>query len=505
MAKQLKRTDLHQYQVDTINHMARESDSMLWLDMGLGKTISALTVFSDLQELGQTKAMLVIAPLRVCQLTWRQEAEKWAHTNHLTFSVMCGAEKVKQRALFRTADIYLVNYESLSWLSIQLEHYFIDKGKPLPFDFLVFDEVSKVKRSMSKRFEAFSPLTPYFNRRSGLTASPCSNSMLDLWGQFFMVDNGARLGTDFSTFQSAFFHQVGDFTRGKWMPYEDTMDMIVNRINDITVQMSAQDHLDLPELTVVDVPVILPPAKRKLYEELERNFFIELDDGGSIEVFNRAALCNKLLQFSNGIIYNYPDPEDHDIRLEEFIHEEKYKALNDLVTGSGDSPILLAYSFSSERKEIMKRYPDAECLTGVKEEVAIDIVKRFNAGKIKLLIAHPQSAGHGLNLQESCHMVVWFGLNYNLELYEQFTGRIHRQGQKNPVQCFRIVCPKTMDDAVAMALAGKDRTQAGMRAAIGAYRGQEITNEIIMDDPDELQIPKPPARKNEKIMPLPPS
>lgn len=383
--------NLHEYQKQTVNHLIRVLNAMLWLGLGLGKTISTLTAFDFLKTTGQTRACLVIAPLRVCQLVWRQEADKWSHTNHLTFSNMTGTAEQRTRGLFKKADIYLINYESLSWLATTLQQHFINYGRPLPFDMLVFDEVSKVKRSMSKRFAAFAPFIPYFTRRIGLTASPCSNGLHDLWGQFYMIDGGQRLGTDYPTFQSAFFHQVGRAKYNKWEPYTDTKDMIVNRIRDITVEMKASDHLpDMPAMTTIDVVVPLPPRKKKLYKELERNFFIELDHGGQLEVFNKAALSNKLLQFSNGIVYNYLDPEDPDSMEEEFIHEEKYKALDEIVKGSGDDPILLAYSFASERRELMKRYPYAECLTGAKEHQAIDIMNRFNAGKIKLLIAHPQ-------------------------------------------------------------------------------------------------------------------
>lgn len=383
---------------------------------------------------------------------------------------MTGTAKKRERALFRQADIYLINYESLTWLAMMLEHYFINQGRPLPFDMIVWDEVSKVKRSASKRFAAFAPIVEHFQRRVGLTASPCSNGLQDLWGQFFMVDGGQRLGTNYPTFESAFFHNVSQSRYPKFEPYNDTRNMIVNRIADITVEMKASDHLDMPELTTIDVPIVLPPKKMKKYKELEQNFFIELDNGTPLEVFNKAALSNKLLQYSNGIVYHYPDPEDISNQEEEFIHEEKYQALHEIIEGSGDDPILLAYSYQSERRELMKRYPDAECLTGVKEHEAIDIMNRFNAGKIKLLIAHPMSAGHGLNLQEACSIVVWFGLSYNLELYEQFIGRIDRQGQKSPVRNFRIVCVDTMDYAVMDALAHKDQTQSAMRDAINRYR-----------------------------------
>jgi len=494
--KQLSLSDFHGYQHQSTDHIVRNPSSMLWLGLGLGKTISTLTAFELMQRIGMSKAMLVVAPLRVCQLTWRQEAEKWTHTDHLSFSLMCGAEKKRQRALFRQADIYLVNYESLSWLAIQLEHYFINQGREMPFDMLVFDEVSKVKRSESKRFAAFAPIAEKFARRVGLTASPCSNGMTNLWGQFFMLDSGERLGTDFNTFQSAFFHQ-GSGSYAKWEPYADTRDMIVGRIGDMTIEMKASDKLDMPELQVIDSWVQLPPRKMKAYKELEKNFLLELEAGGTIEVFNRAALCSKLIQFSGGIVYNYPDPENDELREEEFIHDEKYKALADIIESSGDEPILLAYNFTSERNHIQKLYPDAECLTGCTEEEAVDIQARFNAGQIKLLIAHPKSAGHGLNLQAACHIVVWFGLNYDLELYEQFVGRINRQGQLNPVQCVRIVTVDTMDAAVMDALEHKDETQSAMRDAIGRYAGVDSNTIDVAEEP--VIIPPPPS-----IIPLPP-
>ena len=493
----LQLSDLHDYQVQSVEHMIRHKSAMLWLGLGLGKSITTLTAFNALRQLGSKSSILIVAPLRVCQLTWRQEALKWAHTKHLTFSMMCGSEKQRTRALYHKADIYLINYESLVWLSIQLEHYFISKNIPLPFDILVMDEISKLKRHESKRFAQFSPMVPYFDRHVGLTASPCSNGLNNLWAQFYMIDGGERLGTDHKRFESAYFHNVGQGNRPKWEPYNDTRDMIVNRINDITIEMSAKDHLDMPEFTMIDVPINLPPKKMKLYKELETQFFIELDSGGSLEVFNQAALSNKLRQFSNGIVYNYPDPENPDYQVEEFIHDEKFKALADIIEGSGDEPILLAYSFSSEKREILKRYPDAVSLTGTTEAEAIDIMDRFNAGEIKLLLAHPASAGHGLNLQKACHLIVWFGLNYDLELFEQLNGRINRQGQTVPVQCFRLVCVDTMDYVIMDALVHKDGVQSALRDAIARSRGQVVSAPVervlpIAPPPPQMVPPPPP-------------
>ena len=613
----LDKSNLHQYQNQVINEMMQKPEFMCWMGLGLGKSITTLTAFSYLKQMGLSKSMLVIAPLRVAQLVWRQEGAKWEHIKHLSFSLVCGSAAKRERALFSKADIYLINYESMSWLAMVLEHFFIKQGMPLPFDTLVFDEVSKVKRSVSKRFEAFKPILPHFKRRIGLTASPCSNGLHDLFGQFYSLDLGKRLGEHYPTFQSQFFKQINCGQFSKFEPYGDSKQMIVNRISDITIEMKADDHLDMPLFKVIDIEIDLPVKKMKAYKKLERDFFIELDNGAEIEVFNKASLSNKLLQYSNGLLYNYPDPTNMELQEIEHIHDEKYKALDELISDSGDEPILLAYSFQSERNKILKTYPDAECLTGVKEEQAVDIMTRFNTGKIKLLIAHPlclhgdtevltenrgwvkitdtsknervfdgiefvshdgcsysgykevidvmgvlmtpghklwinnkwekgkdvnanknirkkarycykgndkylirmcemrnhiqtsesqqnretnkkadvydlvncgkrnrflirnnkgemfiskNSAGHGLNLQEKCHIVVWFGLNYNLELYEQFTGRIFRQGQQHPVQCFRIICRDTMDIAVMTALEDKNRTQQSMRNAIGRYR-----------------------------------
>lgn len=468
----LKPEQLHSYQIDTVNHAMSNKFSMLLLGIGLGKTISTLTTFVNLRRLSLTGPMLLIAPKRVIQLTWRQEALKWEHTKHLKFSMMMGTPKQRQTALFSKADIYLINYEGLSWLTTQLQHYFINNGVKLPFNMLVLDEISKMKRSESKRFKEFAPITEHFTRRMGLTASPASNGLLNVWSQYFIIDGGERLGTRFETFQQRFFHKLpGEY--GKWVNFDDSRDMIVAQTADITIEIAAEGNIDLPKVSIIDVPCVLPPAKMKLYKKLEETFFIELDNGADIEVFNAATLSNKLIQFSNGIVYNYPNPNEPEYRTQEDIHNEKYDALRDIYDDSGDEPILLSYQFSSEKERLLELYPDSECLTGASEEEAISIMERFNAGKIKLLIAHSMSAGHGLNFQGACSIAVWFGIGYNLELYEQFNGRIYRQGQQNHVRIFRILCENTIDQAVAMALENKHDVQQGLKDAINSYRKEQ--------------------------------
>ncbi len=477
---ELTRGDLHSYQVASVRHVTQQPNSMLWLDLGLGKTVVTLTAFSELKTLGLAHKMLVVAPLRVCELQWEQEIQKWSHLKgKLKFAKMLGSLKKRQTALFSTADVYLVNYESLSWLTDQLTHYFIKQKLPLPFDVLVLDEVSKLKRPESDRFAKFSPICAHFNRKIGLTASPSSNGLHNLWGQFFCIDQGVRLGLKYTTFKTRFFDQIGD-QYPKYVPHTaddkssmDTRAMIVSKISDITIEIPAKGNIDMPELSTLDITVTMPPGKYKQYLALEKDFFVELDNGTSIELFNQAALSNKLLQMANGIMYNYPDELNPEYRVEEKIHDKKYDALADIINESGDEPILLAYNFTSEKNEILRRYPNARCLTGVKEEEAIEIQTLFNSGAIKLLIAHPASAAFGINLQGACSIVVWFGLNYNLEYYLQFVGRVYRQGQKKSVRVFRILTKDTMDQAVQMALSLKNEAQEGLKEAMRAYRSKK--------------------------------
>ena len=491
-------SQFHDYQTLTVNHLLSHQDAMIWLGLGLGKTVTTLTAFKDLRTMGLAKKMLVVAPLRVCELQWEQEAHKWEHLfGQFKFAKMIGTSKKRQTALFSEADIYMVNYESLRWLTLQLDYYFVKQGTPIPFDTITFDEISKMKRSESARFEAFKPLIAEFNRHWGLTASPASNGLQNLWAQYFCVDNGERLGEEYSQFIQRFFHKEGG-EYGKYIPYKNEGDgtgldmsskqMIVNKIKDITLEIPAEGNLDMPPFNVLDIHVALPPGKMKQYVKLEKDFFVELDNGAIVEPFNSAALASKLLQFSNGIVYNYPEEDNPEFRVEEFVHDKKYQALDDIMTESGDEPIFLAYNFSSEREELLKRYPDARCMTGVSEEEAVEIQDLFNTGQIKLLIAHPLSAGHGLNLQYACSIIVWFGLNYNLELYEQFIGRIHRQGQKNPVRCFRILSRDTIDLAVRDALNIKDIVQKDIKERMRtAEGGASMLDEMPEMSQDDLQ------------------
>ena len=436
-------------------------------------TIGTLTAFDDMQKLGWVKKMLVVAPKKVCELTWDDECTKWEHLRerNFTFSKMLGGEKKKQQALFSDADIYLVNYESINWLVNQLDRYFIKQNLPLPFDFLVWDEVSKMKRKDSNRFKLFKPILPYFERILGLTASPASNGLQNVWAQSFVTDMGARLGVDYEQFLSKYFRNEGGL-HGKWIPYDEgeTRDMIATALSDNTLEIPQEGNLVLPPIHEQIITVTLPKKKMEEYLKLEQQFFTELDNGTEIDVFNEASLANKLLQFSNGIVYHTPDPTNPKYREEIPIHDEKYKAFKEIYESTGDEPIFLVYNFTSELEKLKKMYPDARVLVGCDEEESIEIRDLFNAGKLKLVITHPASSGYGINLQGSCSTVVWFGIPYNQEHFEQTIGRIWRQGQLRPVRLMLILAKDTRDFMVHQMLHDKTNTQNKLKKALRELR-----------------------------------
>ena len=291
-------TNLHDYQVRTVNHQLRCIDSMLWLGLGLGKTVSTLTTIVERMRRGTLKRTLIVAPLRVCQLTWKHEADTWDHTKHLTFANMFGSAKDRQRALFSQKDIYLINFESLGWLALQLTEYFINQGLDLPFEMIVFDEISKMKRPESQRFKDFAPVIPFFKSHTGLTASPASNGLHNMWGQYYVIDQGKRLGENYNTFKNRFFYQA-EGTRGKTIEHDDSRELLIERVSDITIEIPAEGNIELPDFQEIDVMVKLTPKLMRDYLTLEEEFVLGLENGDELEVFNAASLANKLLQFSS--------------------------------------------------------------------------------------------------------------------------------------------------------------------------------------------------------------
>ncbi len=459
---------LHDYQKRAVNHQCTRPHSMLWLDMGLGKTIVTLTSIAHLINTGFLRAVVIVAPIRVIRLVWRQEALKWEHTKHLRFSMMTGTRDQRTRALLRPADIWLINYENLGWMAEVLDTYFIAKGKPMPFNGVVWDEISKMKNSTTNRVKAVRKVLPAFDWTTGLTGTPASNGYKDLHGQFLVVDKGQRLGVSKTAFKTRFYKKAGPY---KEVPYPDTEETIKNLIGDITLEMSAEDYNKLPDLIVNNVEVEMPDEVRSKYEQMEREFFTVLDSGKELEVFNSAALTNKCLQFSNGAVYPVAG-----MPLWEPVHDAKLDALEEIIDEAQGSPVLCAYAYRSDAERIMQRFKslDPINLTECKSEGSLTAaMARWKSGQCALMIGHPASMGHGIDgLQHAGRTLVWFGLNWSLDLYDQFNARVRRQGQGASVVCHRIMCRDTLDQAQAIALNDKATTQAGLRAAVKQYRKQ---------------------------------
>lgn len=457
---------LHGYQQKAVNFQCTHPNSMLWLDMGLGKTVITLTSVAHLVRTSFLRGVIIVAPIRVIRLVWRQEAAKWEHTKHLKFSMVTGTKDQRTRALLRPADIYMINYENLGWLAETLQTYFVKKDKPLPFNGVVWDEISKCKNSATNRVKAVKKILDKFDWTTGLTGTPASNGYKDLHGQFLVVDKGQRLGTSKTQFKTRFYRKVGPY---KEVPYEDTEDTIKKLIGDITLEMSAEDYNPLPDLVVNDIEIEMPDNLRVRYEKMEREFFLVLDSGKEVEAFNQAALTNKCLQFSNGAMYPVAG-----MSLWEPVHDLKLDALEDIIDEANGSPILCAYAYRSDAQRIMKKFEklDPINLTECKSESSLtNAMHRWKTGDCQLMIGHPASMGHGIDgLQKNGHILVWYGLNWSLDLYEQFNARVRRQGQGVPVICHRIMCQATLDQAQALALDEKATTQAGLRNAVKQYR-----------------------------------
>jgi SNF2 family DNA or RNA helicase len=469
----MKRSDLYPYQEKAIQHILDRPNAMLWEDVGLGKTAQALTAICELQDRLLIPAALVIAPKRIIQAVWRQEAVKWEHTRHLRFSLVHGSAARRLAALRRRADIYLVNYENLPWLATQIKHLWLRKGHYPPFQMVIYDEVTKLKNSQSKRAKAWGKILPYFSRRVGLTGEPAANGYKDLFGQFFAVDAGQRLGTSLTAYREAFLKPLG-YNQFGWAVTKAGQEQIHRRISDITLELSAKDYLDLPPVVNNLVWVELPLKARAIYDKLEREFFAELDSGAELEAVNEASKLNKLLQICGGAAYLA------DGHHWEEIHREKIHALVDLVDEAGGRPQLLGYAYVHEAKRIAQAFPEdpqrhegATFLSSQLGERGLsDVLRRWEHDEIPLLCGHPASMGHGLNLQgASACSVIWFSLPWSLELYKQMNGRLfggHRRQGTSVVH--HILARGTVDEVVWAALLTNSATQAGLKKAVSEYR-----------------------------------
>jgi SNF2 family DNA or RNA helicase len=465
----LEKRQLHDYQKRAINHQVNNPRSLLFLGMGLGKSCITLTTIDHLITHGIIRSALILAPLRVCAGTWQQEAKKWGHLEHLTFSHITGSPDQRMSSLFKPANVYLTNYENLPWLSAQLHAYFIGNNLAMPFDMLVCDESTKIKNPSTRRVEALLPLLPNITYRTCLTGTPAANGLLDLFGQFLVTDDGQRLGTTYDAYKNAYFKTSG--YRGYTYEIIEGGEAIIHKvISDITMEMSTEDYLKLPRLITYDVHAIMPPQARKLYDKMEKDLFVELDSGTEVDVTSEVGKIVKLLQISNGNLIT--NSETHEW---EPLHNGKLDVLEDIIEEAAGEPILLAYNFRADAARIIDKFKYAVDITKLTGKVFNKAVADFAAGRTKLMIGHPASVSRGIDsLQHGSNIIVWYGLNWSLELTLQMNARLHRQGQVKPVACYRILCLDTFDMVMSDRLTMKDETQKTLLKAISNYRSEKL-------------------------------
>ena len=398
--------------------------------------------------------VLVIAPKRVAEDTWTREAAKWDHLKGLTISPILGTAAQRTAALDADADLYVIGRDNVVWLVELLQK----RRRGWPFDMIVIDELSSFKNPQAKRFRALRRAIPFAHRVVGLTGTPSPNGLMDLWSEIYLLDQGERLGRTIGWYRDEYFRpgMRNGYTVYKWEPRKGAQKEIEKRISDICVSMSAADYLQLPEKIDNVIPVRLTDEERKAYDEMERDQLLQLGEDETVVALNAAAVMSKLLQIANGAVY----AEGGAVMR---IHDEKAQALEEIIDTTGE-PVLVFYSFRHDLETIQRRIPEARTLEGPEDIAA------WNRGEIRVLLAHPASVGYGLNLQEGGHVIVWYGLTWSLELYQQANARLHRQGQERPVIVHHLITEGTVDEQVMKALQAKDTSQAALLAALKERR-----------------------------------
>ena len=444
----------HKYQTFAIEFIKNHPVAAILLDMGMGKTSIVLTALNYLMfESFEVQKVLIIAPLRVARNTWSDEIKKWDHLNGLRYSIAVGTAAERRKALMADADIYIINRENVPWL--------VEKsGLPFDYDCVIVDELSSFKNWQAKRFKALMKVRPKIKRIVGLTGTPSSNGLMDLFAEFKVLDMGERLGRFISNYRSQYF--IPDKRNGmvifSYKPMPGAEEKIYEKISDVTISMKAKDHLNMPELISTEYPVYMSNTERKAYEKLKNELVLEVSDT-EITAANAAALSGKLCQLSNGAIY---DDDGNVIK----IHDRKLDALEDIIESMNGKPLLVAYWFKHDYERIAERLHSLHIpFSKLDTENSI---RRWNRGELPVALIHPASAGHGLNLQEGGSTFVWFGLTWSLELYQQANARLWRQGQKNTVVIQHIVTKGTIDERILKALSEKDSTQQALIDAVKA-------------------------------------
>lgn len=439
----------HSYQEYAIRYIETHPISALLIDMGLGKTTITLTAIRNLLfDSFEVCKVLVIAPLRVAKNTWTDEIKKWEHLSTLTYSLIIGNENERLSALNEQTDIYIINRENVDWL--------VNKsGYKFDFDMVVIDELSSFKNHQSKRFKSLMKVRPLVKRIVGLTGTPSSNGLMDLFAEFKILDMGKRLGYFIGQYRNTYFKP--DKMNGpivySYKPLPNAENAIYEKISDITVSMKANEYLKMPELLTSNYVVELSNSEKKQYDKMKKSLVLEITDG-EITASNAASLSNKLCQLSNGAIY---DDEQNIVE----IHDRKLETLEDIIESMNGKPLLIAYWYRHDLERIKSRF-------SVREIKTSEDISDWNDGKIPVALIHPASAGHGLNLQNGGSTLVWFGLTWSLELYQQTNARLYRQGQKNAVVIQHIITKGTIDEQILKALQKKNKTQTDLIDAVRA-------------------------------------
>lgn len=465
----LTEKNLHDYQRACVKHIIAHKYCGVFLDMGLGKTVSTLTAINYLMfDYLEINSVLVIAPKRVAETVWQEEAEQWEHLKHLRFSKIIGTAKQRLNAIYAKADIYIISRDNIAWLCA------LYGGGKLPFDMVVADELSSFKSYKSERFKAVRGARPYFKRFVGLTGTPAPNGLIDLWPQIYLMDRGDRLEKTISRYREKYFRpgQTNGHVVYSYNLMSDSEELIHKKIEDICISMKADDYLKMPFRTDNYIKLRMPEQLKKQYDDFEKNKVLDLfspeqeylenadkwvEKPTEINVVNAAALSNKLLQFANGAVYD----EEKNVHA---IHNIKLDALKEIIEDANGQSVLVAWTYQFDRdriKEYLKKYKPRELKTS-------QDIEDWNAGKIQVMLAHPASAGHGLNLQAGGNIIVWYGQTWSLELYQQFNARLYRQGQQNHVIINHLILQGTHDEDVIKALRAKDKKQNALMESIKA-------------------------------------
>lgn len=466
----MKETDLHAYQKACVEHIIGNPFCGVFLDMGLGKTVSTLTAINYLMnDYCEINSVLVIAPKRVAESVWEEEARKWEHLKHLRFSKIIGSPKKRVSAIVETkADIYIISRDNIAWLCA------LYGGGKLPFDMVVIDELSSFKSYKAERFKALRGSRPYLKRLVGLTGTPAPNGLIDLWPQIYLMDRGDRLEKTISRYREKYFRpgQTNGHVVYSYNLTENAESLIHEKIKDICISMKADDYLQMPAKIDNYIRLKMSEPIKKQYQDFEKNKVLELFKAEQeylenadkwiskpveINVVNATALSNKLLQFANGAVY------DEDRQVHE-IHDIKLEALKEIIEDANGQSVLIAWSYQFDRdriKAFLKKYKPRELKSN-------QDIEDWNSGKIQVLLAHPASAGHGLNLQAGGNIIIWYGQTWSLELYQQFNARLYRQGQQKQVIINHLILEGSHDEDVIKAIQAKDKKQNALMDSIKA-------------------------------------